>query len=534
MKSRYIATLLLGGFLSFTACTGGFESDNKIKGGFSDELKEIDFQKLTAPFATIQSGIYFNYALAGLNWVWQVVQALNHDMFSGYFMDPVPKFMVHSACYNLNVGWTNAAWQYTYGYIYTEVQKAEKNFEGDSRLNGYLGLTQILKVELMHRIADTYGPLVYHKSGETPRVYSLQEAYTQFFADLDEGQKMIHAYLEAGGDNYKFKEHDMLTYGKTMKDWLKFANSLRLRLAMRISNVDAATAKAETLKALYDSNGVLEDDEETIAVSSNTYVNPLNGVAGWGEVYMGASMASIINGYEDPRGREWYNTASLEGYKDQLLGIPMGLPMTGANANLYGACSSLNTNTIGEKTPAILMTAAEVWLLRAEAALRGYTNENAQSCYEKGVSTSFAQWNCGDASSYLASDRTPADYKDVASKGTVGKDMNALITVSPKWDETATPEIKLEKIITQKWLACWPESYEAWAEQRRTGYPRLFKVQNNASAGAIDTEAMIRRLPFSTDVAGNNPAQYAELCSKLNGTDNGGTRLWWDAGKNNF
>ena len=78
----------------------------------------------------------------------------------------------------------------------------------------------------MHRIADTYGPLVYHQLGETPRVYGLQEAYTRFFADLDEGQQLIREYLDEGGDNNKFKEYDMLTNGKTLKEWLKFANSL--------------------------------------------------------------------------------------------------------------------------------------------------------------------------------------------------------------------------------------------------------------------------------------------------------------------
>ena len=70
-------------------------------------------------------------------------------MFSGYFMDPIPKFMKSNACYNLNSGWTNAAWQCTYGYVYTEVQKAEKNFYGNDNLKGYLGITEILKVELM-------------------------------------------------------------------------------------------------------------------------------------------------------------------------------------------------------------------------------------------------------------------------------------------------------------------------------------------------------------------------------------------------
>ena len=425
MKNKCIIFLFCHSMLLLTACTGGFENDNEIKGGFSDDKKEIDFQNLTAPFEHIQSGIYFNIGSVGLNWVWQMTQSLNHDMFSGYFMDPIPKFMKSNACYNLNSGWTNAAWQCTYGYVYTEVQKAEKNFYGNDNLKGYLGITEILKVELMHRIADTYGPLVYHQLGEVPRVYGLQEAYTRFFADLDEGQQLIREYLDEGGDNNKFKEYDMLTNGKTLKDWLKFANSLRLRLAMRISNVNATLAKDQATKALNDNQGVLEGARETIAVMGKNYINPLCAVAGWGEVYMNASMESIVNGYEDPRGKKWYNTALLEGCREQLLGIPIGLPMKDGDANIYSSCSSLSTSTIGEKTGAVLMSAAEVWLLRAEAALRGYTKENPRTCYEYGVSTSFTQWDCAGASEYLESNKTPADYKDVVSGGKVGKDMKA-------------------------------------------------------------------------------------------------------------
>ena len=73
---------------------------------------------------------------------------------------------------------------------------------------------------------------------------------------------MIREYLDEGGDNNKFKEYDMLTNGKTLKDWLKFANSLRLRLAMRISNVDATLAKDQATKALNDNQGVLEGARE--------------------------------------------------------------------------------------------------------------------------------------------------------------------------------------------------------------------------------------------------------------------------------
>ena len=104
MKNKCIIFLFCHSILLLAACTGGFENDNEIKGGFSDDKKEIDFQNLTAPFEPIQSGIYFNIGSVGLNWVWQMTQSLNHDMFSGYFMDPIPKLMKSNACYNLNSG----------------------------------------------------------------------------------------------------------------------------------------------------------------------------------------------------------------------------------------------------------------------------------------------------------------------------------------------------------------------------------------------------------------------------------------------
>ncbi len=93
--------------------------------------------------------------------------------------------------------------------------------------------------------------------------------------------------------------------------------------------------------------------------------------------------------------------------------------------------------------------------------------------------------------------------------------------------------MKLEKIITQKWIAMFPEGCEAWAEQRRTGYPRLFPVRYNHSRnGCIDTEIMIRRLNFPGTLQTEDKEQYSALVEALNGPDHGGTRLWWDTGNN--
>ena len=343
----------------------------------------------------------------------------------------------------------------------------------------------------------------------------------------------MDTYLKEGGKEDGVKSINMCNC-PTASRWIKFANSLRLRLAMRVSNVNKSLATSEARKALENSYGVIESSDENIQISGKGYQNPLAGVAGWGETYMGATIASVLNGYEDPRISIYYNPATLAEHTEEYLGVPQGVYAKDGDPNYYQSYSFINTQTITASTPAVLLTAAETWFLRAEASLRGINpkNESAKQCYEAGVQTSFSQWGAGDASLYLTSKGKPTDYINYAAGP--GKDMKALITTTPNFDDAANQEEQLEKIITQKWIACWPEGMEAWAEQRRTGYPKLFKVQTNNSNGTIDTDIMIRRLPFSQDDAKKDPEQYKNLCTALGGADNGGTRLWWDTGKNNF
>jgi hypothetical protein len=92
----------------------------------------------------------------------------------------------------------------------------------------------------------------------------------------------------------------------------------------------------------------------------------------------------------------------------------------------------------------------------------------------------------------------------------------------------------LEKIITQKWIAGFPEGYNAWAEWRRTGYPKLFPIVKNDSQGAISTEFGVRRLPFSSAEKSGNQDGVADAVQKLGGPDTGATRLFWDIDKANF
>ena len=187
---KYIAGILLGGLIGFSACTDSFESFNTNEAGFDNDSKKQDFNYYGIPLGIIQQGIYFNYDWgSGKNWPFQTMQNLGADLFSGYVHDfnPFNEGKNNSTYYMMD-GWNGSTWDNTYGY------------------------TKILKVELMHRLSDLYGPIVYtqfgSKTGSTPDTQ--QEAYKAFFNDLDTGIAKIREYQKAKPDIESFAKFDIL------------------------------------------------------------------------------------------------------------------------------------------------------------------------------------------------------------------------------------------------------------------------------------------------------------------------------------
>ena len=109
---KYIASILLGGLIGFSACTDSFEDYNTNKAGFPDSSKEQEFNKYGIPLEVVQQGIYFNYDWGGgKNWPFQTMQNLGADMFSGYFHDfnPFNEGRANST-YNMQDGWNGSSW----------------------------------------------------------------------------------------------------------------------------------------------------------------------------------------------------------------------------------------------------------------------------------------------------------------------------------------------------------------------------------------------------------------------------------------
>ena len=121
----------------------------------------------------------------------------------------------------------------------------------------------------------------------------------------------------------------------------------------------------------------------------------------------------------------------------------------------------------------------------------------------------------------------PETYVDPDGKNSYDRDLSR-ITV--KWDNAASPEEKLERIIIQKWIANWQLGNEAWADYRRTGYPHLIPATTagNKSGGIVDSERGARRIPYPASEYGDNPVNinYA-VTTYLGGRDDMGRDLWW-------
>ncbi|NIG57221.1 SusD/RagB family nutrient-binding outer membrane lipoprotein [Chitinophaga sp. Cy-1792] len=528
-KTFKIAGLAVAAVLSFGSCTKNFESINKNPYGSTDQDLQADFAIVAAQLQQAQRSIYLYQPVPSF----QLQQNLLGDVFSGYMMSATP-FAGNSnnLNYNLLDGWTSSSFTIAYANVMNPLYNAGA-FSKQKNLPDALAMSEILRVEAMHRVSDIFGPIIYTKynvaNTEGGVDFDAQkDAYYAFFADLKDAIALLTPYAGKPGSTL-FAKAD-LVYGGSYTKWLKFANTLRLRLALRIVKIDPAKAKTEGEAALADPAGLLSDVSDNFNVNIGSTTHPLNTINNsWDDIRMGAPASSILGGYKDPRLAAYYLPATDAKVAGQYIGIRNGIDIDAKER--YVGYSKLATFP----SQIQLMTAAEAWFLKAEAALRGWAGAgSAQTNYQTGIQTSFNQYGLGDATSYINnSTNTPAPYTDPKAITAGANDVKAgdphLSTVTIKWDAAASFERSLERIITQKWIAMYPEGEEAWSEFRRTGYPKLFPVVINNSGGKISTEDFVRRATFPSNEYQTNEAAVQRAISTLSvQKDVGGTHLWWD------
>lgn len=451
----------------------------------------------------------------------QMIDQMVAGPFSGYLTMANSWGGANFNTFNQTESWNQIPFNTPFEKFYSNYFKLETATGGKGH---YWAMAKLLRVNTMLRVTDCYGPIPYSQvaNGKTAVAYDSQEdVYKHMFEDLDYVIQMLGEFVDEVGGLKPLEGYDPVYNGDYNK-WMRFANSLKLRLAVRISNVSPELARTKAEEAVKSTRGLIDTNDNNAYVGVGAEPNPLWLVASsWGEIRINATIASYMKGYSDPRSAVYFTTSKLGG-DSPYMGMRSGLE--GVKPATYSGYSMPNYE---QKDDMLMFCAAETAFLRAEGALRGWDmGGSARDFYEQGVKLSFDQRKVSGADEYLANAvAVPEPFVDPVNPAKCNYTPKTKITIA--WNEGASTEEKLERIITQKWIANFPLGFEGWADYRRTGYPEVFPSVSNLSNGVIDTNRQLRRLPFPLSEKQGNSANVSAAVSMLGGPDTGATDLWW-------
>ena len=466
---------------------------------------------------------------------YQTAYNLAADCWSGYFGQNNNWGGPNNLNYFLKDGWVASSYTESYSTVVPLWQDLKGKTE--TQFPEVFALAQILKISAWHKATDMFGPIPYKEAGKgliTVPYDSQEEVYKAMFKELSDAIEVLTKYADNG--NSKLLPNADAVYAGDVHKWVVYANSLMLRLAMRVYYADAALSKKYALQAVNHSYGVMKtkDDEAKMERGASLeFKNNLDVLINqYIECSMGSSMLAYLGGYQDPRLPKYFNTSTVSqavtvGTYGKYSGVP-----TGHDVSSNDAFKDSSRPAITSTTPTYWMRASEVYFLLAEAALHGFAvGGTAESLYEKGIEMSFEENGIAssEVADYMSSGLKPSAYSFHLTNPGVNVDVPAVTEATTAW--SGTDEEKLEKIMIQKWIALYPNGQEAWTEYRRTGYPKLHSVVTNYSNGEIDSEVGIRRMRFPTNKSTSaEDIANLESARKLlrGGLDKAGTRLWWD------
>ena len=511
---------VFGTLILLSSCTKGFEELNTDK----TKIEILAPKQLDKLFSTAEyAGITNTDQWAG---GYQLLQSLAADEQAQFFSCTQAAFPSDR---NAMVGrWINGGWG---AFLQGATTLAEiiKQTGPDAVAPDPLreAVAKIWKVYIFMPMTDAFGPIPYTEVGNGLEVvkYDSQESiYMDFFKILDEATTVLSQNM----DKTAFASGDVIYDGELTK-WLKLGNSLRLRAAIRVSSKAPDIAKTQAEAAIAAAGGLITDNADNAAMRPTppNYLNPLGVISEWGEFRMSASMESLLKGYQDPRLPMYFAPTK----NDPLVykGIRNGLSILqmseafNANDNNSNVVPRFQNAEDGTE-PHTLYVAAETWFNMAEAAVNGWNVGafTAQQCYVNGITASMQQWGVTSFASYLTSLNTPAPFVGPAPYAAP-----PLSNIPVAFGATA--DVQREQIGTQKWLALYPSmSPEAWAEFRRTGFPKLYPRINNENPDASTDAASVKRLIFPPDEQTINTGGYQSGVLLLGGADKTSTKLWWN------
>ncbi|MDR1345024.1 MAG: SusD/RagB family nutrient-binding outer membrane lipoprotein [Tannerellaceae bacterium] len=486
--------------------------------------------------------------------------------------------MLDGGGYDMKNYISNEEWnQRMYRRIQTSVSNlniAIRNLTGrESEYAKTIAVAKIWRVYVQSNGVDYFGPIPfakYSESEDNPPYMSVEDTYIEFFRELDDAVEL----LTKGEYNIFDDAASDVVYRNDAAKWSKFASSLRLRLAMRLTEADPAKCRQEVAKALV---------SDLIDSSADNAKVPPRADGGWGADYnytmfqvtwsgplvMSTSFEKLVEGIggiawegSNVNRRAVYSNKAVEERIDGnfahpalidpratlMFDPPYGKPQAGAaygntwkgltpglhssergkdenNRNYYPELGILFNNGAPYKSrPYDVMLYEEVCFLKAEAFLRGFAAGDAKEEYEKGVAASFATWGVSKHS---------AAYLTSTEKNIAG--------TSARFDDLAgAGNTQLEKIITQKYLSFFPDmAMEAWNDKRRLNLPRMDVpasrnelLYDNSDKDIRKSSNFIKRIQYPGNEKQINQAEYEKGVKLLGGPDVVSTPVWWDKNVN--
>lgn len=521
-SKQKINLVILGCFctLIFAAasCTDYMQEINLDQKLITDKMLQQDANEGGVSLPGMQLGIVDVLT----TWRFEMQQNLNADNYGGYMSLPSPFFdNRNNGTYAMVDSWNNQIWEVPSQKVLDQwVMMKKKGF--DTAYPDLYALAIIFKTFAGHRLVDVFGPIPYSQYGISSDVKfdSEEEAYNIFFDELKEAVANLKKMEDENptADQIRYAKFDKSRYGGDYAVWIRVANTLRLRLAMRISDVNPEKAKTEAESAVND--GVLTASDGSFEMSTGT-IHPLVTItSAWQETRINAAVETILGGFNDPRLPVYALPSSDPELDGQIKGVRSGAAFS---EKPYIGFSQVN---FVDNPYVKVMDVAESYFLRAEGALKGWAmGGSAKDLYEEGVRVSFSANGVSGVDEYLNnSTGTQLPYVDPYNPI---NNATPTTTITVKWEEFDSMERKLERIITQKWIAMYPDGQEAWSEFRRTGYPRLYPVVENYSE--VPTGDFIKRINYPTSITNSSQNSVNEAIDLyLGGEQKISTRLWWD------
>lgn len=364
----------------------------------------------------------------------------------------------------------------------------------------YEGPALIFKAYMTAGLTDIFGDVPYSEAfrgldGIVEPKYDLQEdIYLQpggILDNLDQGIAAIENY-----NGSIALEGDVLFNGD-LTAWVRFANSLKIKALMRISEKENVNARLQTL--FDDQNYIASNDQNAVFNFSDSEPNNFRmarlRAGDFNNFVMSETMEEVLEDLNDARINVLFRPRGNNSNGDDFEGLLNGIDasstsVTLADYSLAGTIFRENTGMLD----ANYMTAWETNFLLAEAAEKGLITAPAQTLYETGVAQAHEYWNTELPANYLTTD---------AAYGANGND-------------------PIEQIITQKWIASVINGYEGWIEYRRTGFPELKTI-----SASFNNDLIPVRMPYPAEEASLNADNYNVAASATNDNDIN-VPVWWD------